>query len=342
MTLIAGSGGGGKGGGSSKPRVPVEHDDSLQSVQYATVIDLIGEGEIQGLETGDAKSIFLDGTPILNNAGQPNFQNYSSDFRVGTQGQAAFSQSKGTESVETVNATPTNTNGTDAQRIAGSVVRSITNTNVDALRVTLTLGGLQRVEDDGDIVGNTVRVQIEVKYDSGSYTSIFGAGSTGQNITGKSSSSYQRDYRINLNNFTSSCTIRVSRVTIDSSSAKNTNAFTWSTYTTIIEERFRYPNSALSYLRFDSRSFQNVPQRKYWIRGIKVRLPSNASVDTTNHIGRVTYSGVWNGNFGAAKWCSDPAWILWDLMTDTRYGAGIPENSLDTVSYTHLTLPTKA
>ena len=54
------------------------------------------------------------------------------------------------------------------------------------------------------------------------------------------------------------------------------------------------------YLRFDSRQFSNIPVRKYLIRGIKTKLPSNASVDTTTHLGRVTYSGVWDGSFGAA------------------------------------------
>jgi hypothetical protein len=60
-----------------------------------------------------------------------------------------------------------------------------------------------------------------------------------------------------------------------------------------------------------------------------VQLPSNATVDTTTHLGRVTYSGVWDGTFGAATWTSDPAWCLWDLLTNTRYGASIPISSLD-------------
>ncbi|NDE59275.1 MAG: hypothetical protein EB010_07625 [Acidimicrobiia bacterium] len=34
------------------------------------------------------------------------------------------------------------------------------------------------------------------------------------------------------------------------------------------------------------------------------------------------YAGIWGGTFGAAQWCSDPAWILWDLLTSTRYGFG--------------------
>jgi predicted phage tail protein len=56
------------------------------------------------------------------------------------------------------------------------------------------------------------------------------------------------------------------------------------------------------------------------IRGIKIRIPSNATVDQTT--GALVYTGIWNGTFGAAQWCSDPAWILWDLLTSTRYGFG--------------------
>ena len=75
MTLIRGSGGGGgsKGGGGN--RTPTEEKDSLQSVQYAKVLDLLSEGPIQGLDDGD-KSIYLDGTPILDSAGNKNFENY--------------------------------------------------------------------------------------------------------------------------------------------------------------------------------------------------------------------------------------------------------------------------
>ncbi len=46
-----GSGGGGKGGGGGggTTHVPSEADDSLQSVQFASVLDLISEGEIDGI-----------------------------------------------------------------------------------------------------------------------------------------------------------------------------------------------------------------------------------------------------------------------------------------------------
>ena len=59
---IRGAGGGGnKGRGGS----PTEASDSLQSVQYGRVLDLISEGEIDGIE-GGAKGIYLNNTPVLN------------------------------------------------------------------------------------------------------------------------------------------------------------------------------------------------------------------------------------------------------------------------------------
>ena len=123
--------------------------------------------------------------------------------------------------------------------------------------------------------------------------------------------------------------IRMVRVSAMKTSTRRASQTFFASYTEIIDEKFRYPNSALVGLRFDSRQFSSIPTRKYLIRGIKVKIPSNATVDTTTHLGRITYSGVWDGTFSAATWTNDPAWCLYDLLINTRYGAGIPEDTLD-------------
>jgi predicted phage tail protein len=307
-----GGGGGGKGGGGSQS-VPTEADDSLQSVQYASVLDLLCEGEIQGLDDG-LKSVYLDGTPILGPSGGSNFTGYTTDFRAGTQAQSYIAATNGTESENGVNVEVTN---------ATPVVRTVTDTDVDRVRVTIQLPALQIIEDDGDIIGHSVRVQVQVQYNGGGYTTV-----VDDTISGKTTNSYQRDYLLTLSG-SFPVDIRLVRVSADESSARRQNRTFWFSYTEILDEKLRYPNSALSFLRFDSRQFDNIPTRKYLIRGMKVRLPSNATVDTSVYQGRVTYAGVWNGTFGAATWCADPAWCLWDLMTNTRYGASIPEATLD-------------
>ncbi len=310
MQYIRGAGGGNKGGGNEPP---VEAPDSLQSVQYATVLDLISEGEIQGLDDGH-KSIYLDGTPVLDSGGNTNFSGYTVLTRQGTQAQVSIAALDGSESevavgAQIVNATP--------------VVRQITNSNTNRVRVTLRIPSFRKIEDDGDIIGQEVTIKIEVQYNGGGYNLV-----KQDTIKGKSSNVYLRDYLFNLSG-AFPVDIKLTRVSPDDAGSKEESQTWWASYTEIVDEKLSYPNSALMYLRFDSRQFNNIPARKYLIRGIKVKLPSNASVDTTTHIGRVTYSGLWNGTFGAATWCNDPAWCLYDLLTSTRYGPGIPESTLD-------------
>jgi predicted phage tail protein len=294
-------------------RAPVEADDSLQSIQFANVLDLLSEGEIQGLDDG-LKSVFLDDTPVVSPSGGNNFNGYETDFKTGTQAQSYISSVQGIESETGVNVEATT---------SSPITRSITDTDVDRVRVTIQLPALQIVEDDGDIVGHSVNIKFQVQYNGGGFTDVIN-----DTISGKTTNSYQRDYIITLTG-AFPVDIKMVRVSADEVSARRNNRTFWFSFTEILDEKLRYPNSALSFLRFDSRQFQNIPSRKYLIRGIKVRLPSNATVDTTTYKGRVTYAGVWDGTFGAATWCSDPAWCLWDLLTSTRYGPGIPETSLD-------------
>jgi predicted phage tail protein len=308
----AGGGGGGKGGGGSQS-VPTEADDSLQSTQFATVLDLLSEGEIQGLDNG-LKSVFLDNTPVVSSSGANNFTGYTTEFKTGTQAQTYIAGTQGIESETGVNVEATT---------SSPITRSITDTDVDRVRVTIQLPALQIIEDDGDIIGHSVNIKFQVQYNGGGFTDVIN-----DTISGKTTNSYQRDYIIALTG-AFPVDIKMVRVSADEVSARRQNRTFWFSFTEILDEKLRYPNSALSFLRFDSRQFQNIPTRKYLIRGIKIELPSNATVDTTTHLGRVTYAGVWDGTFGAATWCADPAWCLWDLLTSTRFGPGIPETSLD-------------
>ena len=332
MTEIRGSGGGGGGKGGGGGHTPTEADDSLQSVQYAKVLDLLSEGPIEGLDDGN-KSIYLDGTPVQDSSGNNNFEGYTIVTKNGTQDQTYISDLAGNESEVSVGTQVTNST---------SVTRQIASSDnaTDRVRVTIKIPMLRLVEDDGDIVGNSVQIRIDVQYNGGGYNAV-----KTDTISGKSSNTYLRDYVFPLTG-AFPVDIKVVRISSDDSSARQSSQTWWNSYTKIIDEKFRYPNSALAYLRFDSRSFQNIPSRKYLIRGIKVKLPSNAKVDisttqrravsdgsvetiTNGNIGRVTYSGIWNGSFSAATWCADPSWCLYNLITEGRYGVGLAESSLD-------------
>jgi predicted phage tail protein len=317
MKRIGGSGGGGGGGkgrssgGGPQTYTPTEAADTLNSRQYANLIDLISEGEIQGLKDGH-KSIFINNTPLQNQDNSYNFNNVTVWTRNGTQSQDYIPTVDAVENEVAVGVTVLQ---------ATPVVRSITDTAVDAVRVTINIPALQRITDQGDIVGSVFRFQISTQYSSGGYTVV-----VDDVIRGRTADLYQRDYLITLTG-SKPVNIKVTRVTDDNSeqdapggeSARITNAFSWSSYTELAYAKLRYPNSALVAVRIDAEQFNSIPSRSYLIRGIKVRIPSNATVDQNN--GRLIYAGIWNGSFGAAQWCSDPAWILWDLLT-SRYGFG--------------------
>jgi hypothetical protein len=307
MSRIAGAGGGGgggKGGGGGGTYTPTEAADSLNSTQYATLVDLISEGEIEGLKDG-FKSMFIDNTPLQNPDGSFNFQDLAVYTRNGTQNQSYVPIAADVENEVAVNVTV---------QQATPVVRSITDTTVNAARVTITVPALQRFTDKGDIEGTDLRLQIAVQYNGGGYNTVID-----DRIAGRTGDRFQRDYWVNLSG-AFPVNIRMTRITADSNSAQLVNAFGWSSFTEITYAKLRYPNSALVAVRVDAEQFSSIPSRSYLVRGIKVRIPNNATVDAAT--GRLIYSGIWNGSFGAAQWCSDPAWILWDLLTSTRYGFG--------------------
>ena len=108
--------------------------------------------------------------------------------------------------------------------------------------------------------------------------------------------------------------------------------------TAVIKERVNYPLTALARVSFDSKDYSNVPKRTYHCRGLKVKVPSNyttreESVAAGN--GQALsdlYSGLWDGDFRDDKvYTNNPAWILYDIMTNNRYGLGtwLEETDID-------------
>jgi len=55
----------GKGGGGGG-HTPVEAKETGRSKQFVKIVEVISEGEIEGLADG-MKSVYLDNTPIQNN-----------------------------------------------------------------------------------------------------------------------------------------------------------------------------------------------------------------------------------------------------------------------------------
>ena len=320
MSKVIGSGGGGGKGGGGGGGTPTEAKDNLDSKQFAKVLDLISEGEIGGLVDG-AKSIFLNNTPLQAADGTFNFKDVTFEARTGTSNQTNIPITK---NVETTKST-----GFSTVPQATPKVIQITDSDVDAVSVTITVPSLQSLSDKGDIFGTEVKLEIAVQYSGGSYSTVV-SGNAGT-ITGRTPDTYQRDYLINLDG-AFPVNIKVTRITADSSSSKLANEIQFNNYVEIKYDQRTYPNSALVGLKVDAEQFTSIPKRQYLVKGIKVKIPHNATVRAD---GSLSYTGTFNGTLGAAQYTNDPAWCLYDLLTSSRYGLGahLVEADLDKFSF---------
>lgn len=277
----------------------IKRDGPLRSKAFARVLDLVSEGEIEGLVDG-AKSIYLDGTPLQNADGSFNFQDVDYTTRPGTNTQTYVPGFPDVESEASVNV---------EVKQSAAVVRTVSNGDANAVRVTISLPALYFQNSKGDLEGQSVSIAIDVQPSGGSYTQALA-----DTISGKSTSKYQRAYLVPLTG-TGPWNVRVRRITADTTSERLLNKTFWDSYTTIIDSKLRYPNSALVAMRFDSASFSGVPARAYDVKLKKVQVPVNYDPVTR------TYSGTWNGTFKTA-WTDNPAWCFYDLVTASRYGLG--------------------
>lgn len=81
--------------------------------------------------------------------------------------------------------------------------------------------------------------------------------------------------------------------------------------------QFSYPNSAYVINEIDSRSIGSIPNRSYDLHLLKVKVPINYDPEAKK------YYGNWNGDFDSVlRWTNNPAWILYDIITNQRYGVG--------------------
>ncbi|EBS1880864.1 host specificity protein J [Salmonella enterica subsp. enterica serovar Uganda] len=286
-------------GGSQKQHTPVEQPDSAQSMARCRMLLALGEGEFAG--GLDATRIFLDGTPLGNPDGTMNFENVSWDFRPGTQTQTPIPGFPAVENETTVGVSLTK---------ATPWTRALSNTQIDAVLVRIGIPGLQQQENDGDIVGTTVQYHIDLAVDGGAYSTVMT-----KTVTEKLSSLYELTHRINLPKANTGWQIRVVRDTDDSTSQMLQNKTQVQAITEVIDARLRYPHTALLYVSFNAKSFNNIPKISCMPKGRIIRIPSNY-----DPIAR-TYSGTWDGTFKWG-WTNNPAWIWFDVLTEPRFGLG--------------------
>lgn len=290
---------GGAGGGKGGTGESTESPDNLRSKQFARIIDLIGEGPNVGI-VGWTKGIFLDGVQLQNDDGSFNFSNAVLQQVVGYPDQPVMQGFSYEESPYSV--------GTVVKR-ATPVTQPLPNTNFDRVRVTMSVPSLQEIDDKGNIKGSSVSFRILVQNNGGGFVPR-----GDYSITGKTSSSYQRDIILTLP-APGPWDLRVQRLTADSTSTKLQNDLQWDSYFGLIDDKINYTQSHCVGIQIDAEQFGAIPARTYLVDGRIIQVPSNYDPVTRK------YTGTWNGGFKNA-WTNNPAWCLYDMLSNRRYGLG--------------------
>jgi predicted phage tail protein len=352
IELTGAGGGGGKGGGEA--RIPVEDAESLRSRSEALFVAVMSEGEVLGFESGvdPLTRVFLDNVPIKNIDGSFNFQvgqiftgssaatngkggfvgtisattnvNRTSatgevgsivvDYRVGTQNQApmpGFDDVKAEQGV-----------GVKITRLAGPLSRTTTSSLFSRLRVRVGIGSLFFIdENNADVKGTSVTFNIKIRPDGGS---LF--VNENKTISGKSRGPVDFEYEYGMQG-TGPWVVTVERVTADPTTTRISDDIYFKAIVGIIDRSFRYPNTALLGMKIGAENFSTVPRVSAELMGMKIKIPSNYNPYSRQ------YSGIWDGSF-KTDWSNNPAWVFYDLLTNTRYGAGsfISEANVDRYS----------
>lgn len=132
--------------------------------------------------------------------------------------------------------------------------------------------------------------------------------------------------------------VRVTRTTHETYSSLIRREISLEKVTEVIDNKFSYPNSAVVGIKLDSRTLSSLPPRSYDARLKRILVPSNyyplhpdgqdkrlfatvSGFDSAIQSDKLIYDGNWDGTYKWA-WSDNPAWILFDLLTNSRYGMG--------------------
>ncbi|MFU6548652.1 host specificity protein J, partial [Pseudomonas aeruginosa] len=289
----------GRKGGSSKPKQPVEAPDSLRSVATAKILLTVGEGEFAGVPS--ERDIYLDNTPLMDPSGNLNFPNVKWEWRAGAVDQDYIPGIPAVENETSVNV---------ELRSDTPWVRSLSNTQLSAVRLRFAWPALQQQDTNGNIGGYRIEYAVDLATDGGAYQEVLREA-----VDGKTTTRYERSRRIDLPAATNGWQVRVRRLTPNQNNNRIADTMLVAGYTEVIDAKLRYPNTALLYVEFSAEQFSNIPAVTVDCRGRKVQVPSNYDPETR------AYLGIWDGTMKQA-WTNNPAWVTYDISTNARFGLG--------------------
>jgi hypothetical protein len=233
----------------------------------------------------------------------------------------------------------------------------------DALVFNFVINQLAKQDDEGNTDPYSVGVKVTV-YDSNGITVI---KSVSRSITGKTTTPFKFNIRVNIpeeNRSLDGYRFSVEKTSSDTDTSKiadDVQIFGWSE---IENSKQAYPRTAvIGYaLKAENEHTGGVPSFTSLVKGLLIKVPSNynqpilsnGDIDwreveiptstraTTGYrlqktgVGTIftgsdnpqIYVGTWDGTF-VYSWSQNPAWILYDILTNHTYGLGIAEDNID-------------
>lgn len=287
---------------AKKPKQPYVQQDTARSKATAKLLIALSEGEVEGSGSGllSDRDIYLDGVPIRNPDRSVNY-NVKWEFRKGSIDQDYIPALPVIESENTV--------GFHVKQ-STPFTRTITNDQVDSIRIRLSWPQLVNNKSNGDRIGVTVVYAIDLAVGAGSFEEI-----QRHTLSEKSTSVYERTHSFDLPRSNTGWRFRVRRITPDQTTDMVQDAFSLEAFTEVIDAKLTYPNTALLYLEFDAEQFSDTPKVAVLMKGKVVRVPENYNPESR------TYAGVWDGRW---KWAytDNPAWCCMDMIVSDRFGTG--------------------
>lgn len=278
---------------------PYEAPINLQSAQRYKAVHAVSEGVLSGFGNETLlKSLYFNNTPVQSPSGSLNFKGVEVFATAGEGNQSYVPEFESSENTRVV--------GVEVKTDTPAI-RTVSDPLINRLRVTVAVEQNIHINEKGDT--NPTRTEMRV-----SLVNKHGHTINRQDVvfTERASGAYYEDVT-----FTTlperPFTIEVRRLTPDAETTRTSNKTYFSSYVEVIDVKLSHPHTALLCVKMDSAQFgSSTPTVNVLVKGLAVRVPSNYNPNTRE------YQGIWDGSF-KTEWTDNPAWILYDILTNPRY-----------------------
>ncbi len=338
--------------GAGGPDKPTTTDDNLQSEDIVEFALAISEGPIRGLTEG-AKSFMVGDTPLIDANGERNYEKFAIGVHPGyPEGSVKPLALKLGGITSSVQVGVTLVQNVPVVRQAAGSLRG----TIDQLEVRVNILRLVAVTDKGDTFNNNAEFTLEYKATKSSTwlpfipsqvtppvrdprlwgsilipsIGVFSPGDGRVSVRGKTSTGYVKEFRVDVPRMEDDdWEVRIVKLSRDDHKEDIVD-LAWESFQCTNKTALTYPNTAIVHgLGVANGQFSSIPEFSGIYDGLLIRVPSNYNADLHTY----DDSSPWNGSFKFA-WTDNPAWILYDLITNTRYGLAKHRRYLDANRFT--------